>query len=466
MAGPFSFARSTVFDATGLCLDLLNRPNTTGGSAQATTPKLHNTRVDMTDAITLSHDEFEALNWIENQSDSMVETLKRWVNINSGSLNAEGLEIMRSELEGAFAPLGGEIRAQSLKPTTVVEKNGDVTEQAYTPSFRLTQRLEAPIRIVLTGHHDTVFPKDNSFQSWTMRDADVMNGPGGADMKGGLLVMLHGLMALERHPERSRIGYDILISPDEETGSLGSGPVLHELGSRADIGMTYEPALADGSLAGARKGSGNWSLKVSGRAAHAGREHHLGRNAIVAASEFALALDALNGERDGVTFNVARIDGGGPPNVVPANAVVRFNVRIKDEGDQAWVLDHLNRLTADTGRRDGIVTELFGGFTRPAKPMSAANRQMFDWTRAAGSALGLDIQWNATGGVCEGNNLWAAGCPNVDTLGACGADIHSHDEIVLLSSLPERAKLSAIMLMKFASGEFDAKAARALAAEA
>ncbi len=418
----------------------------------------------MTSKISLSRDETAALDWIESQAASMVETLRDWVNINSGSRNAEGLETMRSRIETAFAPLGGEIRAESLSPTTVVEKNGEVTEQAYTPSFRLIQRPQAPIRIVLTGHHDTVFPKEDSFQSWQMWDDDRMNGPGGADMKGGLLVMLHALMALERHPDRDRIGYDVLISPDEEIGSLGSGPIIHQLGSKADIGMTYEPALADGSLAGARKGSGNWSLKVSGNAAHAGREHHLGRNAVVAASQFALRLDDLNGQRDGVTFNVARIDGGGPPNVVPANAVVRFNVRVKDEDDQAWVLENLDRLANDTAKRDGIAAELFGGFTRPAKPMTPANAQMFEWTRTAGSALGLDIRWNATGGVCEGNNLWAAGCPNVDTLGACGADIHSHDEMVLLSSLPERAKLSAIMLMKFASGEFDAKAARALAA--
>ncbi|WP_421792115.1 hydrolase [Hyphobacterium sp.] len=418
----------------------------------------------MSGKISLNTGEIAALDWIDQQADGMVTRLRDWVNINSGSHNADGLEKMRTCLEEAFSPLCGEIAAQALESTTVVEKNGEVTQQTYTPSFHLRQRPDAPIRIVLTGHHDTVFPKEDSFQSWSMWDDDRMNGPGGADMKGGLLVMLHALMALERHPDREQIGYDVFISPDEEIGSLGSGPHIHRLGSKADIGMTYEPALADGSLAGARKGSGNWSLKVSGRAAHAGREHHLGRNAIIAASEFALALDTLNGQREGVTFNVSRIDGGGPPNVVPANGVVRFNVRVAEEADQDWVIGHLDRLTAETAERDGITAELFGGFTRPAKPMTPANAQMFEWTRAAGSALGLDIKWNATGGVCEGNNLWAAGCPNVDTLGACGADIHSHNEMVLLSSLPERAKLSAIMLMKFASGEFDAKAARALAA--
>ena len=417
----------------------------------------------MTHKVELKPDERSALDWIETRQDHMVATLRDWVNTNSGSHNADGLEVMRGKLNEAFTELGGEIRAQQLKPTTVVEKSGEVRLQDFTPSFHLIQRPDAPIRIVLTGHHDTVFPADDSFQSWKMRDDNIMNGPGAADMKGGLLVMLHALLALERSPLKDRIGYDILISPDEETGSLGSGPILHALGAKADIGMTYEPALADGSLAGARKGSGNWSLKVSGKAAHAGREHHLGRNAIVAASQFALGLDALNRQRDGVTFNVARIDGGGPPNVVPANAVVRFNVRVNDGEDQAWVLANLERLTAETARREGISADMFGGFTRPAKPMTPANAQMFEWTKAAGSALGLEIRWNVTGGVCEGNNLWAAGCPNVDTLGVCGADIHSHDEIVLLDSLTERAKLSAIMLTKFASGEFDAKTARKLA---
>ncbi|WP_233346961.1 peptidase dimerization domain-containing protein [Hyphobacterium sp. CCMP332] len=210
------------------------------------------------------------------------------------------------------------------------------------------------------------------------------------------------------------------------------------------------------------RGSGNWSLKVSGKAAHAGREHHLGRNAIVAASQFALGLDALNGQQDGVTFNVARIDGGGPPNVVPANAVVRFNVRVNDGEDQAWVLANLERLTAETARRENFCRPVWwfhtSGQTHDA-------RQCADVRVDEGGRFGSGPrdQMECHRRVCEGNNLWAAGCPNVDTLGVCGGDIHSHDEIVLLDSLTERAKLSAIMLMKFASGEFDAKTARKLA---
>ena len=413
--------------------------------------------------VDLNAEERAILDWVESRADHMIETVKDWSSINSGSRNAEGLERMRFKLEEAFSELDGEISAVDLPPSKAVLPDGRVVEQEYTPSFHCRIRPQAPIRIVMTGHHDTVFPRDSHFQNCTYWDEDTLNGPGVADMKGGILVMLHGLLALERSPWKNEIGVDVLISPDEEIGSLGSAPILADLASGADIGMTYEPALADGSLAGARKGSGNWSLKVSGKSAHAGREHHLGRNAIVAACQFGLGLDELNGKRDGVTFNMAKIDGGGPPNVVPDNAVARFNIRVANENDRIWVEAELERLLDEIRVRDGIDAELHGGFTRPPKPMSPANAKMFEWTKAAGGALGLDIRWQDTGGVCEGNNLWAAGCPNVDTLGVRGADIHSDREIVKVSSFAERAKLSAVMLMKFARGEFDAKQARALA---
>ncbi|KPP82565.1 MAG: glutamate carboxypeptidase [Oceanicaulis sp. HLUCCA04] len=414
-------------------------------------------------AMTLSADEKSVLNHLESQGDSMIADVRRWSAINSGSRNADGLERMRGELETAFSRLDARMEAVELQPSETVTPDGEIRPVEYTPALKVSARPDAPVRVVLTGHSDTVFAKDHSFQACRDLDDDTLNGPGVADMKGGLLVMLHGLLALERSPWAGQLGYDVLISPDEEIGSLGSGPVLAQLGAKAHIGMTYEPALADGSLAGARKGSGNFSLRVKGRAAHAGREHHLGRNAIVAGADFARAIDTLNGQREAVTINVSRIDGGGAPNVVPDIAVVRFNVRVGDEEDARWVRDGIERAVAQVNTRDGISADLHGGFTRPPKPMTPANLRMFEWTREAGLAIGLDLKWNPTGGVCEGNNLWASGCPNVDTLGVRGADIHSDREIAKISSFTEKAKLSAVMLMKFAKGEFDARQARALA---
>ena len=255
------------------------------------------------------------------------------------------------------------------------------------------------------------------------------------------------------------------MSPDEEIGSPGSAPVLAQLGKRSHVGLTYEPALADGSMAGARKGSGNFSLVIKGRAAHAGREHHIGRNAIAAMAEFISGIEALNGQRDGVTFNIAKIDGGGAYNIVPELAIGRFNVRMKETEDMPWIDGELDKLVAALNEKDGIHAHMHGGFTRPPKPMAPANAQVFDWVKQAGGLLGQEIKWSPSGGVCEGNNLWASGCPNVDTLGVRGGDIHSDREYMKISSLVERARLSAVILMKLASGEFDAIAAKKLAAQ-
>lgn len=414
----------------------------------------------MPDAVSLSDEETRLLDAIETRGELMIDRVKAWSAINSGSRNPDGLEAMRGQLTDAFSELEADISPVKLEPAEIVRPDGEIEHQEFTPALQVRQRPGAPVQIVLTGHLDTVFPAESGFQDWQLWDEDTINGPGVADMKGGLIVMCEALRCLEQSPNRDQVGYTVLISPDEEIGSPGSRLVLMDLGAKAHIGMTYEPALANGDLAGARKGSGNFTLVVRGRAAHAGREHHLGRNALVAASRFAAALDALNGAREGVTFNIGKMDGGGPVNIVPELAVVRFNVRMPTPDDMDWAKAQIDRLAKEIDAADGISAALHGGFTRPPKPMAPPVARMFDFTRRAGAAIGLDINWNDTGGVCEGNNLWAAGCPNVDTLGVRGGDIHSAKEFAKLSSFTERAKLSAIMLMKFASGEFDARAAR------
>lgn len=411
--------------------------------------------------VALTPDERAALNAIDADADALAAQVKAWSEVNSGSRNVDGLERMRALLAEAYAPLGADIDAAALADSEVVAASGEVERVSHPPALRVRQRPDAPIQIVLTGHHDTVFPADSAFQTWRMLDDDTVNGPGVADMKGGLAVMARALAALERHPRREEVGYTVLVSPDEEIGSLGSGPLLAELGARAHLGMTYEPALADGGLAGARKGSGNFSLVVRGKAAHAGREHHLGRNALEAMSAFVLGVQALNGRRADATFNVGEVAGGGPVNIVPDLGICRFNVRVASAEDAQWARAEVDRLVGEVNARDGIEARLHGGFTRPPKPMSPANATVFGWTRAAGAAIGVDVFWKDTGGVCEGNNLWAAGCPNVDTLGVRGGAIHSDREFAVLSSLPERAKLSAVMLFKLADGTFDARAARA-----
>lgn len=410
----------------------------------------------------LSREEHAVLSAISERQSAMQENLIAWSHINSGSHNKDGLKTMRALLGTAFSSLPGEVTEPDLGPGQYVEPDGIKRDITYEPAMLLTVRPDTEIQIVFTGHYDTVFPKNSHFQTTTMLGEEILGGPGVADMKGGILVMLEALKAFETTKNAHKVGYSVLLSPDEEIGSPGSAPLLADLGRKSHIGLTYEPSLADGSLAGARKGSGNFAIIIKGRAAHAGREHHLGRNAINAMARLTVAMDALNGQREGVTFNMSKIDGGGAVNIVPELAIGRFNVRMLEEVDQEWIGDKLAELVAMANTEDGITAELTGGFTRPPKPMAPANALVFDWVKRAGDALGLDIKWKPSGGVCEGNNLWASGCPNVDTLGVRGGEIHSDREFVVLSSLTERARLSALILMKIASGEFNAKHAKNL----
>jgi glutamate carboxypeptidase len=396
---------------------------------------------------------------LEGQGEALVALTETWSLVNSGSYELAGLERMRALLLDACAVLPGEVEAVALKPSQRIKPDGDIAEIEHGASIRVRVRPDAPIQVALTGHYDTVFPAAHAFQKpW--REGEVLCGPGVADMKGGIAVMLAALQAFESLPGEKRVGYEVLLSPDEEIGSVASAPLLAALGAKSQLGMTYEPALADGALVDARKGSANYSLALRGRAAHVGRAFSDGRNAVIAAAEAALALEALNGQRDGVTFNVGAIDGGSAVNVVPERAVLRFNVRVPDAEAAAWAEAEVKRIAGAAGARDGVSAHLHGGFTRPPKPLNDQQRTMAAWTHKAGEALGLDLKFQASGGVCEGNNLAAAGCPNIDTLGPCGGGLHSDQEFALIPSFAERAKLSFLMLAGVERGLFDVKSLR------
>lgn len=404
------------------------------------------------------------LDHVAARADALVARAIAWAEVNSGSRNADGLNRVLDLLETQARTLPATVERLPTAGSTTVADDGSVRTEAHADALKITARPEAPIQVVLTGHYDTVFPADSAFQRVVTRPDGALNGPGIADMKGGISVLLGALEAFETHPDRHRIGWTVLLSPDEEIGSPASAPLLAELGARGHVGLTYEPSLPDGTLAGARKGSGNFHLIVTGKAAHAGRAFDEGRNAVAGAAIIAAALHALNGQREGVSVNVAKISGGGPLNVVADNAVVRWNVRVPDQAAADWIMEQIDRL-ASTPPFEGLGLHLHGGFTRPPKPMDAAQTELFEAVRRAGVLLNQSIAWKPSGGVCEGNNLHAAGLPNIDTLGVIGGDIHSDQEYAWPASFAERARLSALILCKIASGEIDAARLKALRLE-
>jgi len=396
-----------------------------------------------------------ALDLVGRGAAVLIDRAVAWSNVNSGSDNPDGLNEILTLLEAEAGRLPAEVARIPTQGFSTVADDGTVRPQARADALKITVRPDAPIQIVLTGHYDTVYPAGSAFQTVVSRPDGALNGPGIADMKGGISVMLGALAAFETHPDRDGVGWTVLLSPDEEIGSPASAPLLAELGARGHVGMTYEPALADGTLAGARKGSGNFHLIVTGKAAHAGRAFHEGANAVAGAAIVAASLHALNGRREGVTVNVARISGGGALNVVADNAVVRFNVRVPDAQAAAWITDAIAEIVASPPF-DGLTLDLHGGMTRAPKPMDASQTALFEAVRETGALLGQTIAWSPSGGVCEGNNLHAAGLPNIDTLGVRGGLIHSPEEFAWPDSFVERAQLSTLMLCKIASGEIDA----------
>lgn len=390
--------------------------------------------------------------WIDARAAAAERTLLALSNQNSGSFNPAGVDATAEHLLRLLMPLGAGVERIALP---VYRSTGDRGERAERPighALRLLLRPEAPLQVFLGGHLDTVFGPAHPFQTARWQAADRINGPGVADLKGGLLVMALVLGALERSPHRERIGWEVLMNPDEEIGSTGSAPLLVEAAGRNHFGLIFEPAYPDGGLASERKGSGNFDLVIEGRAAHAGRNPEDGRNAIALASELALALHRLNGQRHGLTLNLGYTHGGGALNIVPDRAVLKFNVRTSIPDDQCWLEEQLDLLLTRANDRDGFRVSRFGGFTRPPKIVSAGTARLQALLGDCGREIGLDLQFRPTGGCCDGNNLAAAGLANVDNLGVVGGDIHSDREWMRYSSLAERAKLSARLLLGLADG--------------
>ena len=397
----------------------------------------------------------QSLNATENtaleriEHDPMLAQVQAWSTINSGSGNLAGLATTAGLLADGFAALPGEVELVSPVPVERVRADGVIETVEHGRHLVLTVRPDAPVQLLFTGHMDTVFAADHSFQTQRWLEDGVLNGPGVADMKGGISVMLAALAVAESSAGFERVGYQVLINSDEEVGSPSSAPLIAQLARGKLAALTYEPALPDGTLAGARAGSGNFSIIITGKSAHAGRNPDDGRNALLAAADLALRLKALSS--DSLSVNPARIEGGSPNNVVPDHAVLRVNFRPKTPKIVSETGEMLRSIIAAIEREHKVSAHLHGNFGRPPKPIDEGAAKLFGLVKQCGADLGLSIAWKSTGGVCDGNNIAACGVPVVDTMGVRGGSIHSADEFLITESLVERARLSALTVLRIAA---------------
>lgn len=392
--------------------------------------------------------QFMNLDWIAAQQPIMETQLESWVNINSYTGNLQGLSQMADLLYSAFETLGTDIARIPLPPRSLVDSSGHVITQPLGEALHLSKRPHAPFRLFLGGHMDTVYPPDSPFQRAERLSPTRMRGPGTADMKGGLVILLTLLQALEKSPLAAKIGWEVVINPDEEIGSVGSHALLAQCASRNHAGLIFEPAFPDGMIASSRKGSANLTIVAHGRAAHAGRDFANGRNAIAALAKFIVQAERLTDPTQGTTINVGQIRGGEAVNIIPDLAICRLNVRFIHPDALNQVRDQLHALARSDV--EGISLLIHEDSANPPKPFDDGQRELFYLLKQCGEELDMPIQWQPSGGACDGNFLHAHGLRTIDALGVIGGGLHTPDEYVHLPSLSERARLAALFIARLA----------------
>ena len=302
-------------------------------------------------------------------------------------------------------------------------------------------------RILLMGHLDTVYP-DGTAAARPMRfEGPKIIGPGVCDMKGGLLVGMHALRALQTAGFRAFEEIAFFFNGDEEMGSPSSRPIYEPIALGRDAALVLESARANGDIVSARKGSAEFIVRVTGKAAHAGVEPEKGANAVVALAHQIIALDGLNGIAPGVTVNPDVIRGGTVANVIPAEAEVFVDVRATDPAGAEAIAQALHDLPART-TIPGTQTEIQGDFSYPPMARTPAVKLLAELARDSARELGFEINDVATGGASDANVLASLGLPVLDGLGPVGGLDHSPDEYIEADSFVPRAAMVAGLVQR------------------
>jgi glutamate carboxypeptidase len=375
--------------------------------------------------------------------------LERWANINSGSGHAAGLARMADTLRADFS--------RAFPAATIEEIDTDAP--GFNPpgsrALRIRLRPAAPTQVFLCGHYDTVYEADDAFQVCRWLDATTLNGPGVADMKGGLVTILAALQAFEATPHAASVGWEVLLTPDEETGSHGTAHLFRAAARDHQFGFVFEPGRPNGNIIHSRKGTGGLVATCHGRAAHAAKVPNDGRSAILALAEFLLDAAKIPSEMPDVMVNVGNIRGGtAATNVVPHFAESEIDIRITKIADSEPLLARFQALADRINTRDGIKLTLKGGFNRPPKECLPAEEAVFpEWQRAARDVGVPEFTWVHGGGGSDGNFLTAGGLPNLDGIGPIGDNLHSDREFCRVETIAPRAQIVALFLHRVASGE-------------
>jgi glutamate carboxypeptidase len=373
-----------------------------------------------------------------NQAEGL-ERLERWVRQNSFSAEIAGVNRVVDFLAEDFGAIPG------LELERVAGGGTGDHLIARTPAWNAAGEG----RVLLIGHHDTVFPP-GTFDVWE-RSGDRLRGPGTLDMKGGLLVVHAALAALASVGLLDGMPVAVVSVGDEEIGSRHSRDAVAALARGARAALVFESGRADDSIVTRRKGIGNVRVEVAGRAAHAGNNHRDGINAIYALSRFVCAAQRLTDYEAGITVNVGTFSGGETTNSVPAAARCGVDFRYVAAAQGEQVVQAMREIARDLEEESGAKFTLEGGVHRPPLERTPASTELYELYARLAIEAGLGGgEANLIGGGSDANNVSAIGVACIDGLGPRGRGFHTHDEYIEVTTLVPRAQaLAAALLAMF-----------------
>src|SRR5271155_389629 len=372
------------------------------------------------------------LRYFEQRSDSMVQTVRQLVETESPSDNKDAVDQLGTLLAGRFEALGGHAKFHRTP------NFGDHLQVDFAGTGRGKP-------VLLLGHLDTVYPLGTLATMPCRVASGRLWGPGTFDMKSGIALMLHAIEALRAwHQDVLPRPVTVLLVSDEEIGSDTSRHITENLARKSQAVLVLEPSYGPkGAVKTARKGVGEYILKVTGKAAHSGLDFEKGESAIVELARQIIAISKLVDLKRGITLNAGTVQGGTRSNVIPAEASAVIDVRVARIKDAAGI-DRRLRSLKPFNRRCKL--QINGGVNSPPKERTPKVAALYQKASAIAQQMRWKLEEAAVGGGSDGNFTASLGIPTLDGLGGVGEGAHATHESILIFELPKRAALLAELI--------------------
>ena len=366
---------------------------------------------------------------LQSYQHELLQRLKLLVNIDSGTGQTDGINLIISYLQRWLSDIGFDV---TLYPSGLFGNNLVARRQG-----------KGRMRLLLIGHVDTVYAQGAvAIQPFHIRDG-IASGPGVIDMKSGILMGIYALQAIMETGFEEYGELIVVFNNDEEVGSTDSALLLRQVAQQVDAALVLEPSRSIESVTKARKGADKYVMDVLGVPAHSGAEPNRGRSAVIELAHKMIAVHNLNSMFPGVTFNVTRISSSEQLNVVPDAARCHISVRAFNEHGLNTAAAALEQIAAGCTIA-GTQTQLTRTRGRIPYEATPQNMRLVEIAQEEARGLGFELVAESKGGVSDANLLMDMGIPALDSLGPIGGGMHDlKSEYLRVDSIPVRGALLA-----------------------